>query len=671
MGLRGDEFGLVWDTPTAIKSAGVSLGPSPTAIAKLRSDWTPPATLPSLRGVRRLAIDIETRDEGLSEYGPGVRRDKDAKIVGIAIGTDDGRRAYLPMRHEGGDNLDPDLVMRWARNELNDYEGELVGGNIIYDLDWLAKDGVTFPKVRVFHDIQVAEPLLDEWRFSYSVDSIARDYLGEGKVQGLLEEAATAYGFGQTEKSIKTNLWRLPARFVGAYAEGDVDLPLRIIALQLKKLEDEGMSHVYEMERKLIPILLAMRQRGVKVDIEKTQQVRAKLVKVRDELIAKACHLAGTKKLELKAPATFVNALRARGLQIPLTAKTKQPSITKAFMEKHQSDELVATIMQGRKVDTSINTFMDGHILGHHVNGRIHCEFHQLKGEDGGTIARFSSSNPNLQNIPSRDEEWAPLIRSIFVPDTEEWVRLDESQVEYRLLTHFARGQGAEEAREMYRTNHKTDFHKMLANMLGADPEDGFKRKRIKNVNFAKVYGAGVAKFAETWGCSIAEAQAFIDEYDAKLPFVKTTYDAAMSWANKRGFVVTCYDRKQRFPMFEPFGNYGDKAVNPVMGREAAVAKWGPRVKRAWTYMALSRKLQGSGAEIMKKAMVDAWEAGVQNELGAFLLTVHDELDVDNPKTKASEQAIKELQYHMEHCFELKVPLFAEIERGSNWGSAS
>lgn len=679
MGTRPDDFGLIWTTPPKVKAGPSLMGPMPGAIAKLpKGLWTAPTEFMRLDGVARLSLDLECRDEELSEYGPGVRRDPNAYVVGIAIGTDDGRRQYYPMRHEGGGNMDPERVLRWARDELNKFDGELVGGNIIYDLDWMGKEKVTFHNIKAVHDIQIAEPLLDEWRFSYSVENISEYYLGEGKNEELFRRACHAYGYGPeptvegqaANRQRKTNLWRLPAEYVGAYAEGDVDLPLRVLELQLKKLEEENLMPVYTMERKLIPMMLAMRQRGVKIDLAKAERVRDALVIKRKGVLAKFKHLCGN-QAEFRAPMSFAKALQERGLVIPLTPKNKQPSITKGFLEKHKGDEACATALEGRKIDTIINTFMEGHILGHHVNGRIHCEFHQLKGEDGGTIARFSSSNPNLQNIPARDEELAPLIRSCFIPeDGETWERLDESQVEYRLLVNFARGQGAEEARQNYITNPKTDYHKLVAVMLGVDPDDSFKRKRVKNVNFARVYGAQAPRFAETWGCSLQEAQKLIEEYDSKLPFVKATYDAAAKWANKRGFVVTILDRKQRFPFWEPFGNYGENAV-PPLPRDQALTKYGSRIKRAWCYMGLSRKLQGSAAEIMKKAMVDSWESGVWKVLGAPLLTVHDELDISKPCTKAGEEAVREAQHTMANCVTLKVPLICDRESGPNWGELS
>lgn len=627
------------------------------------STWMPPQELPSLAGVKRLCVDVETRDEFLTERGSGVRTG--AYVAGLGVGTDDGRRWYLPVRHEGGGNLDEGLVKRWAREEFGSFAGELVGAKLIYDLDFLAHPnwGVDFKNVKAYHDVLILEPLLDEWRFSYNLDSVGQTHLGESKREELLKEAIRAMGYGD---EVKENLWRLPAAYVGPYAEGDVDLPLRILPLQLKKIEEEGLQTVYEVERKLIPCLLAMKQRGVQVNTDRAEEVRGELVTRRDELLGRLKHLAG-RQAEFMAPQSMEGALQDRGLDLQYTPKTREISITKEWLERNESDELCAIVLAGRKVNTTITTFMDGHILGHAVNGRIHCDFNQLKGEMGGTIARLSSSNPNLQNVPARDEEMSTLVRGMFEPDgDDEWERQDQSQVEYKLLAHYAVGDGAEECRRKYREEPATDYHKFCAEMCGIDPEDKIKRKRVKNINFAKGYGAGAERLAGQMKCSLAEAEEFIELYERNLPFTKATYDAAAKWGKNRGFVTSILGRRQRFPLWEPMG-YGNKG-KPLRHAEA-LKEYGPRIQRSKTYTALNRKLQSSGADIMKKTMVDCYESGLIGVLGAPLLTVHDELDWSVPRTAAGREAADEAKHLGEVCVTLKVPLRVDCERGTNWGN--
>jgi DNA polymerase I-like protein with 3'-5' exonuclease and polymerase domains len=626
--------------------------------------WRAPTELPSLRGARRIAVDVETCDPTLGELGPGVRRG--GYVAGVAVGTDLGGRWYLPTRHQGGGNLDEGLVWRWARDELNAFDGEVVGANLVYDLDYMAENGVTFPRVRRFLDVQVAEPLLDENRYEYNLDALSKDYLGETKTEHALREAAAAYGFGTSNVEVKRNLWRLPAAYVGAYAEGDVDLPLRIMALQEIELEKQGLTELFALESKLIPILLAMRRRGVRVDVEKAHIVRARLVQERDLALKNVRRIAGP-KAELMAPDSFASALIERGLPVGRTAKSGQYSITKDWLKAHAGDDLVDAIQAGRRVDTIINTFVDGHIFTHSIKGRVHCEFNQLKGDSGGTIARFSSSNPNLQNLPARDADIGPLVRSLFVPDAgEEWWRADFSQIEYRFLAHFAMGDGAEAARASYRDDPATDFHTMCARMLNFDPKNKGERIRVKNTNFCVVYGGGVPKLAATFGCSVEDADIFYKDYNRKLPFVKKTSEMASSRASRRGYVLTVLGRRQRFPMWEPVNNW-DRSKRP-MQRDEALKEYGTAIRRSHTHAALNRVLQGSAADQMKKAMVDVWESGVCDVIGAPLITVHDELDVSAPRTKEGEEAVIEMQRLMERTIALKVPVMAELERGPSWG---
>lgn len=636
----------------------------------VRSTWVPPAEYPSLAGCQRICLDVETRDEQLADLGPGDVRDrKENYIVGLALGTDDGRRFYFPVRHDGGGNMDAAQTFGWARDALNSFAGEVVGARIIYDLGFLANEGVTLLNVKRFRDIQIAEPLLDEHRLSYNLDTLAKVYLGAGKDETLLRQATAGFGW-KTDKDVKKNLWRLPANFVGAYAEADVDLPLRILPLQESKLGEEKLLEVWELESKLIPLLLAMRRRGVKVDLELAQQVRERMVAVRDAALAQVRRYAGP-AAELMAADSLGPALADRGLDVPRTPKTGGWSITKGWLANNAHDPLAAAIMEGRRVQTIIGTFLDGHILGHHVNGRIHCEFNQLKGDEGGTIARFSSSNPNLQNIPSRDEELGPLIRSIFVPEEGElWGRADYSQIEYRMLVHYARGRGADEARAAYCSDPKTDYHKFCATLAEIDPEDKSRRKAVKGLNFAKGYGAQAPRLASILGVSINEAKAFIELYERKLPFTKTTFDAFASVAKERGNIRTLLGRLQRFPFWEPRGfRSGDRESLPL---EQAKAKWpGQPLQRAMTYAALNRGMQGSAADLMKKAMVDTWESGICDVLGAPLLTVHDELDESIPDSSVGREAWLEQKAIMERAVTLRVPIIAETDLGANWGACA
>lgn len=626
------------------------------------SAWRPPTEMPRLAGLPRIGLDVETYDPTLKTLGPSVRRG--GYIVGISVSTGE-RSWYLPFRHaDGENNLPADTVLRWARDELNNFDGEIVGANLSYDLDYLAHEGITFPRVKWFRDVQVAAPLLDENRYTYSLDALAAELLGTRKDESLLREAAISYGYNP-----KSDLWKLPARYVGAYAEEDARLPLELLDKQMPLLEADGLSDLFDLESKLLPVLLGMRRRGVKLDLDRVDRARATLEGLRAQHLAEATRIGG-RGIELNASASFAPILEKRGFTLPRTQKTGKPSITKGWLEDHASDPFVASILAARKYDHALNNFVMSYVNGHLVNGRLHTTFNQLRGEEKGTIARLSSSDPNLQNIPARDPEMMPLIRGMFVPeDGETWECLDWSQIEYRLLAHYAVGTGAEEARQMYRDDPNTDFHNMCAGFLCEDPADKFVRKKVKAVNFAKGYGAQAARIAGTARISLKEAEDFIALYERKLPWTVQTFKRAAARAVERGYVTTIMGRRGRFDLWEPSGARGKGGQRPKpLPRERALEEHGPNIQRAMTYKGLNRVIQGGAADLMKKAMVDIDASGAAAALGPALLTVHDELDYSRPRTREGEDAIMHVKRIMETCLELRVPIIADRESGPSWG---
>ena len=605
--------------------------------------WAAPTEFPRLEAAKVICIDVETYDPHIKERGPGWATG-DGHLVGIAVGTDDGHRWYFPMRHEvGGGNLDPDMVLRWAKDELT-RPGQLkVGANLMYDLGWLAAEGVDVPGP--YYDVQWAEALLDEHRTSYSLDAIALDYGLGGKMSNeLYQWCSQAYG-GKPDGRQRANIYQAPACLVGPYAEGDVDLPLRIREQQVQKIEQLVLHDLLDLEHRLIPMLLAMRQRGVRI--------REDWPDIRGRLAAEAKKVAPA-GVDIWSAASLAAYCDQKGIQYPRTPKGA-PSFVKGWLEKHLPD-----VARARKLDKACGTFFDGY-MGKAVDWRIHCEFHPLRSDSGGTVSgRFSSSNPNLQNIPSRDPELGPLIRGLFIPEEGcLWAKLDYSQVEYRLLAHYARGRGADDVREAYRRDPTTDFHAHVAEM------SGLERKPAKNLNFGMVYGQGLATTAATMGCSLEEAEQFRQRYFDEAPFVKYTFDWVSRVAANRGYIRSIGGRIHRFPYWEPIGKWNEG----YLPRAEAEEKWGKRIRRARTHKALNALLQGSAADIMKMAMAQIWESGVCDVLGAPHLTVHDELDFSMPDTPEGRDAILEVKRIMETCVKLNVPLVADVEIGPDWAN--
>jgi len=648
---RADMKGIFWqDAERQKKSSNapreVVFVPTPD------TGWMPPQEWPDLSTCKAIAVDLETYDPHLLEKGPGWAHN-DGHVLGIAIGADDGRRWYFPIKHGAGD-LPEGRVARWLNKVLNT-DAVIVGANLMYDVGWLTTMDVqvTGP----FFDVQWVEALLDEHAKSYSLDSIAKKHLNEHKAsEALYEWCAESFGGPATGKQ-RANIYRSPVELVGPYAEGDVDLPLRIRELQLQEINAQNLSPVVELEHKLLLMLVAMRKRGVRINTEKVAELHASLtsrIEESKELLAEA---AGT-VVNPNSADDIARAFDAVGVEYPRTAKTKRPSFTKGWLEKcgHPIGKAIRNL---RKYEKMLGTFVDGYLTKHNHNGRIHGEFHPLRSDDGGTVSgRFSSSNPNLQNIPARDPELGPLIRGLFVPEPGEvWVKLDYSQVEYRLLLEYAKGPEAEEAVELYKDDPTTDFHQAVADLCNID------RKTAKNINFGLAYGMGQRKLSAELGLTASDSAELFATYHGRAPFVKALAELASTTAARRGHIFSYAGRRHRFPLFEPIKWDADAIPLPY---KQAVEAYG-RVRRAKTHKALNALIQGSAADIMKLAMVKVWESGVCDVLGAPLLTVHDELDWSVPDTPEGWAAINKVIELMQD-FGTKVPLIADAERGDDWG---
>lgn len=594
---------------------------------------------PSLQGQGMIAVDCETYDPDLTTRGPGAQRD--GRLVGIAIGTEAGFRQYYPIGHEIGPNLPREYVIEWLQRELATSVPK-VGANLLYDLDFLHAAGVK--PAGPFYDVQVAEPLLDETRLSYSLESIAQKHLDEGKQEGALTNWLTiAYG-----KNVKGNIWRAPPAVVGPYAESDVDLPLRIFAKQRVQLGAEGLWDLFLLESKLIPMLLAMRQRGVCVDLPRAEAMYADMEARQATALEQIKDLSGV-AVDLWAAESLARVFDKLGVEYPKTEKTGAPSFRKEWLE-HHAHPVTNMIRDARNLDKLKETFIKGYILEGHTNGRIHCQFNQLRSDDGGTVSgRFSSSHPNLQNIPARSAD-GKLIRRVFVPEEgQRWWKFDWSQIEYRLIAHYAartKCTGIKPVIQRYREDASTDYHQAIADMTGLD------RAYAKGLNFGLAYGQGIDLLCKNLNVERDVGQGIIDNYHSQSPFIRQLAQQATAKASEKGEIKTLLGRKRRFNAWEKRGEIFQEEV--------------PGSRRAFTHKALNALIQGSAADVMKTAMVQIWESGACDVLGAPHLTVHDELDGSLPEN--GNEALQDVQNIMEHCVKLEVPLLADGGVGANWG---
>lgn len=588
---------------------------------------------------------METRDPQLTKLGPGVRRD--GRMVGVSFAIDDGPSFYLPFGHAGGGNLEPDKVLMYLKDQARDYNGIIVGANLGYDLDYLAEYGVEFWGT-TFRDVQVAEPLIDENQFSYSLDAIAKRHGLVGKDETQLRAAAEAFRLDP-----KKDLWQLHSRHVGAYAEGDVTLPLALLRRQERILEDQNLWDVYNMESDVLPILLKMRRRGVKIDFDKLEQVEKYTEQQEAASLADVRTITGVSIAvgDVWKPKLLAEALSSIGIECPKTPKTGAPSVKTELLEAH--DHRVTKALLRARAMNKVRTTFASSVRRHETNGRIHCTFNQLKAQrdDGdvfGTIARLSSSAPNLQQQPARDPELGPLWRSVYIPDDGGmWCSADFSQQEPRWLIHYAElinAPGAKTAADCYRNDPTTDNHTMMAEMSGRP------RKEAKTIFLGLCYGMGGGKLCKNLdlpteiivskrtGESIEvagpEGQALFAQFHKSVPFLSYLRDACERRAEMMGYLVTAGGRRCRFPK-------------------------GPNGEAMGIHKAVNKLVQGSSADHTKRALIQADRAGLSPQL-----QVHDELC----RTMDSEAQAREFGEIMRTSMACNVPHKVDVEVGPNWG---
>lgn len=677
--MRADALGMFWeDIP--VKAARGAAGPRiipPTP----ETGWRPPQYLPDLSRARVISLDCETWDPELTDYrdadgnpvtgkGPGWARGV-GHIVGISVGADGGGRWYFPIRHEVEPELnwDPEVVLAWARVELGRAHQPKVGANIIYDVGWLRQENVHVKGE--LYDVQHAEALLDE-RAHVNLETLGQKYLGVGKDSNTLYEwCSRAYG-GRATSDQRKNIYRTSPRLVGPYAESDADLPLRVIEKQWPKLVSEGLLDLFHMECRLTPLLIDMRFAGVRIHVQRAEELYETLVaraKVANDKLNAMAECA----VDVNSSESLARAFDKLSVAYPRTAKGS-PSFQKEFLEglEHPVGELVREV---RKLEKLAGTFVQSYILKSHRRGMVYGQFHNMRSDDGGTRSgRFSGSTPNLQNLPSRDEELAPLVRGLFIPDDGhvQWRRYDYSQIEYRFLIHYAVGPGSDAVRAHFNAHPETDYHDMTLDLVA--PVAGWdistkdkrkhKRKPIKNINFGLIYGMGVDKLSRSLGLTQKEGKSLFKVYHRAVPFAQATMEDCVMEAQRTGTVRTILNRASRFDLWEPAGWESQGIALPY---EKAIQAYGS-VERAYTHKALNRKLQGSAADLMKRAMLRCYEEGVFAVTGVPRLTVHDELDFSDPKTPETEEAFKYMQHVMETAIPLRIPVRADMEIGPDWG---
>lgn len=617
-----------------------------TPLFPTHSEWLPPQSFPDLSEAKEIAIDLETCDPNMEKFGPGWPR-RDGYIVGYALAVD-GWRGYFPVAHQGGGNLDKRLVERYIQKVL-ETRADKIMHNAAYDCGWLMAQGFTISG-RVY-DTMLAAAVLDENRYSYALNSLGFDYLKEVKSEQGLKEAAADFGVHP-----KKDMWKLPAMYVGDYAEQDAALTLKLWNHFKILLRKEEVESIFELESNLLPVLLKMTYKGIRFDREKAERYIKEMKAKEEKLIKDIKQLAGM-PVDMWAAASIAKAFDALGVAYP-RSNTGLPSFTKSFLDTHPHP-LSKMILEARELNKTHGTFLQPYLDFSDSDGRIHPHVNQLRSDDGGTVTgRLSMSQPNLQQVPARHEVIGPMVRSLFLPEEGQvWAANDFSSQEPRLLVHYAtllNLPGAEKMAQAYKESPDTDFHQMVADMAG------IKRKAAKTIGLGLMYGMGKNKLAGQLDMDVDEAGELITTFHQKVPFLKGTVDAVMRRIEhpaSGGSIRTLLGRKCRFPLWEPTA-WG---INKALPYEQAVVEYGPRIKRAMTYKGLNKLIQGSAADQTKAAMVALDKAGFR-----VLLQVHDELAVSVNTREEAEEAAR----IMCTAVQLEVPSRVDVEIGPSWGDA-
>jgi DNA polymerase I-like protein with 3'-5' exonuclease and polymerase domains len=611
-----------------------------------QKEWICPENYPDLKGYKYIAIDLETKDPDLKSRGSGAIIGN-GNIVGVAVAVD-GWSGYYPIAHEGGGNLDKDKVLNWIKQVCANDNVKLFH-NAMYDVCWLRAAGVQINGHIV--DTMVMSSLIDENRLSYTLNSISYEYLGEVKDEKALTEAAQSWGIDP-----KSEMYKLPAMYVGNYAEKDAQLTLELFKVLSREMQKQNLQNIFDIETQLFPCLTDMKFKGVRVDVEKARLLKQQLTNQEQEILLKVKRETGIEP-QIWAARSIATVFDKLGLHYERTEKSLAPSFTKNFLQEHKHP-IVQMIAKAREINKAHTTFIDT-ILKFTHKGRIHADINPIRSDQGGTVTgRFSYANPNLQQIPARNKELGPMIRSLFLPEVDhKWGCFDYSQQEPRLVVHYAAttepicfDESVTKIVEEFKNN-SVDFHKTVADMAG------ISRDQAKTINLGLFYGMGKAKLQAELGLNTKEeAEVLFNQYHNNVPFVKELMNKTSQFAQTSGSIGTLLGRRCRFNKWEP-ATFG---MHTAMSFEEAERTYGRgRIRRAMTYKALNKLIQGSAADMTKKAMLDLYKEGIIPHI-----QIHDELDI----SVKDDNHAKKIVEIMENAVTLAIPNKVDYESGETWG---
>lgn len=616
-----------------------------------QSTWAPPVRFPDLSDAKVISLDTENRDPLLKSKGPSFIR-KQGHVAGIGVATDTGFRGYFPIGHALGGNLDKEVVSRWLRDTCK-VDRDYVFTNAPYDVGWLSTLGVDV-KGR-WHDISIMATLLDEEDpKGYSLDSIGRRYVGRGKDETKLREAAREYGVDP-----KADLWKLPAKFVGTYGEADPVLTLEAYVKLLEELKRQDLGKIYDLELRVTPVLYKMWRQGIRVDHDYAVQLNERWLVEEKSLLSQLKMSVD----DIWSNEVVVNFCDKRGIKYPRTEKGN-PSITKDFMEHNGHPDLLP-LRKVRAINRTRSTYLEQNLIEDTFEGRIFPQYVQLATDEGGTrTGRLACKNPNAQQFPKRSRLFdAKSIRKCLVPEEGKlWAKFDYWSQEPTLQCHYGLlydYPSAVAVRDKFAQGIKlyTFIEEATGGRCNYD--------QAKEVVLGRSYGMGAPLMAERMGISVLECEDILNAFDAAVPFIAGLSELADQMAKQRGWIRTIMGRKRHFNLYAR-RSYKDENGQWVRykGPGRALERWladgftAAQVERAFTYKAFNALIQGGSADQTKMSLVL-----INEQLGLPQMTVHDEIS----KSVVDEREALIMKEIMQTSIELRCPVRADMELGKSW----
>lgn len=562
------------------------------------------------------------------------------KLFSIGWALPGGEPRYLDIREESPARF-TDLIPKVKR---------FIFHNAKFDLHFLRQAGIIIPPEKT-ECTMVRAGLINENLMSYSLDYLGKKYCKTGKTEDIIPKLHAIFGGRCTKNMQMPNLHKAPASLVGEYCKQDIEVTRKLFLWQENNMQ--GLDTVYELEKKLFVKLMKMETHGVRVDIEGAHKASEKVgndIKTAKQNLYKivgrelSVQPSGDLRNHFEKYAEHLKHTTSGNLQVDAAALKK--------LAEMGVPEALA-ILNIRKLEKLKNTFLDGHLIGHAHNGRIHCSFHQVKGARGGThTGRLSASNPNLQQISKRDKDLAQMVRGLFLPDHgQKWYSIDYSQMEFRVFAHYLKNKKLLDA---YAENPDLDFHTEVSEMTGL-PRNATESggANAKQINLGLMFSMGAGRLAAEMGMPYTteikygkeclypgpEAAAIFEKYHKMVTGIPAFQKDVARAASARGYITTIMGRKIRFPN-------GD-----------------------FTYRAAANLIQGSAADAMKVKIIECDDI-LDGTDAHLLLTVHDELNFSVPEgdTDLLKRINETLcKFGPSDAITFRVPITGAGDIGNNW----